>query len=515
MGRLFWKIFLWFWVAMLLMGLAIAWGVSTVIDNSDLDPRQRQHKYMLLTRVETLAQVVAFNGEDAARDFLMRSQMRAVGIRPHRRPHRAEPSRMPRRPPITIQTYVVNNAGIDILQRPLPDWIDKSSINHKSPDTYRGQWPPTNVVIDNSSAYSLTRSIQSNEGQSYTIFARLQLPKKPAVDFQRIVPFGLGRIYERQPQLTQIRIVMAVLLSSLFCFGLSWYLVKPMKLLSTASKKIAQGQLETRVANAIGHRGDELESLAIDFDFMAERIQTLVSTQQNLLNDVSHELRSPLARLQVAVGLAQQKNTNNISDELQRIELETTRINDLLSQVLTLARLDNGVIDQHNDYVDLSALLEQIAIDANFEATVDNKRVLVQSSTRCSIQANLGLLHRALENIVRNALKYTANDSTVTIRLKQQERPTAQIMIQICDSGEGVPESFLPRLFEPFFRVASARDRNSGGYGLGLAIAQRAIKAHKGTIKAHNRLEGGLCVTIELPFDTVIPNDALNPTQGT
>jgi two-component system sensor histidine kinase CpxA len=258
--------------------------------------------------------------------------------------------------------------------------------------------------------------------------------------------------------------------------------------------------LQTRVAKAIGHRGDELESLAVDFDYMTERIQTLVNTQQNLLNDVSHELRSPLARLQVAVGLAQQKNGNNITDELERIELETTRINDLLGQVLTLARLDSNTIEQHNDYVDLLALLEEIAIDANFEAATDNKCVLVQSSTRCSIPANLDLLHRALENIVRNAVKYTVNDSTVTIRLKKLERPTPRVLIEICDHGDGVPDSLLARLFEPFFRVATARDRNSGGYGLGLAIAKRAINAHMGTIKAHNLVAGGLCVSIELPL---------------
>ena len=242
-----------------------------------------------------------------------------------------------------------------------------------------------------------------------------------------------------------------------------------------------------------------MESLGIDFDYMAERIQTLVGTQQNLLNDVSHELRSPLARLQVAVGLAQQKAGNEISNELERIELEITRLNDLLGQVLTLARLDSGAVDQCDDYVDLVALLEDIAADANFEAAVGNKHVSVEYTSSCFMQANLSLLHRALENIVRNAVKYTAKGTIVKIRLHMLDPSVERVLIEICDRGEGVPESLLPRLFEPFFRVATARDRSSGGYGLGLAIAKRAITTHQGTVKARNREDGGLCVCIELP----------------
>ena len=478
-----------------------------MIDFSDLDSRQRQFKRMLQTRVETLAQVLEYNGEDAARGFLIRSQKgrgRPRGVSRFNQPRqppppRREDGRGPKnRPALDLQMYVINNNGIDILKRPLPDWID-TQLQNEIKTNSTTQLPHSAVIIEEDDIYSMTAQVISTDGLGYRISARLLTPKKPIIEFHKIIPFGLGRIYERHPQLMQLRIGMAILVSSLFCFGLSWYLVKPMQLLRTASRKIAAGQLDTRVRDAIGHRGDELESLGIDFDFMAERIQTLVSTQQNLLNDVSHELRSPLARIQVAVGLAQQKSQHQMVDELDRIELETTRLNDLLEQVLTLARLDSHATEHHDDYVDLVGLLEAIAADAEFESVTANKHVTVEYTNNWSIHANLRLLHRAIENIVRNAVKYTADNTTVSIRLKTDKTDPGFILIQICDSGEGVPESLLPRLFEPFFRVASARDRTTGGYGLGLAIAKRSISAHDGKISASNRLEGGLCVNIKLP----------------
>ncbi len=501
MGRLFWKIFLWFWAAMLVMGFAIAWGIATLIDNSDLDPGYSQHKRMLQERVESLAQIMEYNGESSAKRFLlMRSQRRKFGMKQLGQSDAAVQQGVEAKSPPEVRIYIVNNAGIDILQRPLPEWVEISRVKSLNTDNAGAvQLPHLAHIVEQDLTYSMTQSVKSIDGEPYTILAGLMMPETPGIELQKVVPFGLGRMFERHPQLMQIRMAMAFLLSSLFCFGLSWYLVKPMKLLRSASKKIAEGHLETRVAQSIGHRGDELESLGIDFDYMAERIQTLVNTQQNLLNDVSHELRSPLARLQVAVGLAQQKDGNDISHELERIELETTRLNDLLGQVLTLARLDSSAIDQQDDYVDLVALLEDIAADANFEAVAGNKHVSVECTSSYTMQANLSLLHRALENIVRNAVKYTAQGTLVKIRLNTLGPSIERVLIEICDRGKGVPDSLLPRLFEPFFRVATARDRCSGGYGLGLAIAKRAITKHQGTVKAHNREDGGLCVSIELP----------------
>ncbi len=499
MGRLFWKIFLWFWAAMILMGFSIAWAISTMIDISDLDSRHRQFKRMLQTRVETLAQVLEYNGERAAKSFLIRSQRHPRAANRLAAPGRDKRPGIKKRPRPELQMYVINTFGIDLLQRQLPEWIESYYLEHKENANTDQQLPYAAVINKAGEIYFMTASVRAEDGAPYTIIARLVIPEKPELAFEKMVPFGLGRIYERHPQLMQLRIGLALLLSSLFCFGLSWYLVKPMKLLRTATRKLAAGQLDTRVADLIGKRGDELESLGIDFDYMAERIQTLLGTQQNLLNDVSHELRSPLARLQVAVGLAQQKNDNQITEELERIELESMRLNDLLEQVLTLARLDSDKIEQQHELIDLVALLENIATDARFEAANDNKHVIFQHNNSCSIHANLNLLHRAIENIVRNAVKYTADQTNVVIDLTILADSPQYIMVKICDSGDGVPDSLLPRLFEPFFRVASARDRNTGGYGLGLAIAKRAVSAHQGTINAFNRIEGGLCVCIQLP----------------
>ncbi len=505
MGRLFWKIFLWFWSAMLLMGFSIAWTISTLIDVSDLDLRQQQLKRLLQTRVETLGQLIEFNGEKAAINFLIRTQLKQRTTFNVNRDEREfhPPRRKEFRPELDI--HVTNHAGKDILNRNLPDWSIQLIKTRKKSDHPMDQDYSKSVDIEQlDNKLFMIKHVTSAKEQSYTITARLKMPEKPAIKLHQLIPFGLGRIYERHPQIMQLRLGLALFLSSLFCFAFSWYLVKPMKLLRSASRNIAAGHLETRVSNVIGRRGDELEALGHDFDFMAERLQTLVSNQQNLLNDVSHELRSPLTRLQLAIGLAQQKNNENITDEMERIELECQRLNELLEQVLTLARFNHQLSEQDRETVNLVELLEEITNDAQFEAARQTKHVVFHHNKPCLLSANRSLLHRALENIVRNAIKYTADNTTVNITLDAPEHSQSTLSIQICDAGPGVPEFQLTRLFEPFFRVASARDRNSGGYGLGLAIANRAIKAHQGEITAMNKPEGGLCVHIDLPYSNRI-----------
>lgn len=503
MGRLFWKIFLWFWSAMLLMGFSIAWAISTLIDVSDLDSKQQQLKRLLRTRVETLGQIIEFNGEQAARNFLIRSQLKQHTKFNFKRDELElhPPPRKDFRPQLDI--YVTNDSGNDILNRTLPEWSILLIDTHIQSAHPMDQGNPESTEIQrHDHKLFMIKTVTSEQGLPFTITARLKMPDKPAIRLYHLVPFGLGRIYERHPQLIQLRLGLALLLSSLFCFALSWYLVKPMKLLRSASRSIAAGQLETRVAMSIGKRGDELEALGHDFDYMADRLQTLVSNQQNLLNDVSHELRSPLTRLQLAIGLAQQKNITDLSEELERIELECQRLNELLEQVLTLARFNHQLSEQDQEAVDLVQLLEEITNDAEFEAARQTKHVAFHHNKPCTLNANRNLLHRAIENIVRNAVKYTADNTAVKITLEVPKHIESRLIsIQICDEGPGVPEFQLTRLFEPFFRVASARDRHSGGYGLGLAIAKRAILAHHGEIKAMNKPEGGLCVRIDLPYD--------------
>ena len=307
------------------------------------------------------------------------------------------------------------------------------------------------------------------------------------------------RPFERFPALAFLWVGVAMLISGIVCFWLAWYLTHPIRQLQIASRQLASGDLNTRVAKSMGKRRDEISDLGNDFDYMAERLQTLIHSQKQLLSDVSHELRSPLARLQVALGLTRKKVDTNVQTELDRIEREATRLDDLIHQVLTLSRLDTDNTYKKNDYVDLAQLLEAVVADANFEAKEKQRHIMLKIQQTWTIAANAELLHRALENIIRNAIHYTAKSTHVTINLQASPKHKSTIQLAVCDQGAGVPEDQLDSLFEPFVRISNSRNRDSGGYGLGLAIAQRAINLHNGEIIATNQPEGGLCITVLLP----------------
>jgi signal transduction histidine kinase len=276
-------------------------------------------------------------------------------------------------------------------------------------------------------------------------------------------------------------------------------LTKPVRHLRNASNELANGNLDVRVGALMGHSKDELTDLGHDFDYMAEKLQLLMKKQQQLLQNISHELRSPLARIHLAMGLAKKKNCGDVSLDLNRIELETNRLECLIAEVLTLARQEDGNISLVDEYIDVAELLKFIVADAEYEAENKNCHVGFTCDVTPIIQANGELLRRALENIIRNAVKYTVEASTISVVLKTNTQKEV-IEIAICDQGRGVPAEFLSSLFEPFVRVADSRDRDSGGYGLGLAISQHAIELHGGNVRAKNRESGGLCVEVRLPI---------------
>ncbi len=274
-----------------------------------------------------------------------------------------------------------------------------------------------------------------------------------------------------------------------------------MKKLRTATRRLSSGNFDVRVAQAIGGRNDEISELGWDFDRMADCIQTLIASKQGLLDDVSHEFRSPLARLQVATELIRYKASSELIPEVERIEREIHRLDDLMGQVLMLSRFDANAIEGCHDYVDLPALLKDIVRDAEFEASSRNRHIrIIQNLNECTFKANVSLLYSAVENVIRNAVKYTHEGTTVELSLDIDRQQTDWVQIQVCDCGNGVPNAMLPKLFDPFFRVENARERETGGHGLGLSIAQRAIQVHGGEIQAKNRGEGGLCVVIRLPI---------------
>jgi signal transduction histidine kinase len=255
-----------------------------------------------------------------------------------------------------------------------------------------------------------------------------------------------------------------------------------------------------------------MAGLLRDFNQMAERIETLVNAQNRLLTDISHELRSPLARLTVALELARQRSGDDARSALDRIDRETTRLNELIQRLLTIARLEGSDQTVEQTPVDLEELLREIAKDAAFEAQCRRCRVEVLVLNDCEVIGSPTLLHSAIENVVRNAIRYTQEGSAVDIRLEDvQGMQTSHAVVRVTDSGPGVPEEALEKLFQPFYRLDDARGRQTGGVGLGLAITDRAIRLHGGTVRASNRPGGGLMVEIRIPMDTSPSAEPLLP----
>jgi two-component system, OmpR family, sensor kinase len=286
------------------------------------------------------------------------------------------------------------------------------------------------------------------------------------------------------------------LVSLIFAALLAWYVARPIRNLRAAFEAAADGRLEQRLAPAMGRRRDELSDLGRDFDRMASRLKSLMDSQRRLLHDVSHELRSPLARLQAAIGLVRQQ-PERIEDFVARIERESGRMDTLVSELLTLSRLEAGMAGKLDETVDLGELLADVVDDARFEAVARNCQVEFNGSEVAGIQGNAELLHRAIENIVRNAVKHAPPGSRVEIDVAQSDD---RVIVRVVDAGPGVDDADLQSIFAPFFRSGTGKSKNhQDGHGLGLAISQRVVEAHRGTIAAANRPSGGLCVTVSLP----------------
>lgn len=293
------------------------------------------------------------------------------------------------------------------------------------------------------------------------------------------------------PYLPALAILIGCLVGSA---ALAWYFAKPVHRLRRALQGVAAGRLDTRVLpDDLGWR-DEISDLGQDFDRMARELQRLVESQRQLLHDVSHELRSPLARLQAAIGLARQ-DPSRVELTFDRIERESARLATLVGEILTLARLESGSGDAQKGPVDLEELVATVAEDAQFEARSIGKDLRLESGSRARVMGRSEQLHRALENILRNAVKFTAPNTCVEVSLEAAE---AQAKVLVRDHGPGVPTSQLEVIFQPFVR--SSQSREEDGFGLGLAIAQRAIQANDGSIALSLPEGGGLCVEILLPL---------------
>lgn len=375
-----------------------------------------------------------------------------------------------------MRAFVFDPNGRELAGRMPPPWVEDIRLGKAR----RHRMWLDRLLPDRFSRHALTL-----DGKRYTLV--LERPPGPGAFFGPHDIPGLGML-------------IFVVSSGLVCYLLAWSISRPVTRLRQAAQSLASGDLTARAGAPAGSRRDELTELLRDFDRMAERIQTLVESQGRLLKDVSHELRSPLARLSVALGLARQKAPPEVEGSLNRIETEADRLNQLIQRLLTISRLESGAEGIHKTRLSLLDLVEHVARDAEYEAPRHTCRVVAHPSEEILVEGDPELLRSAIENIVRNAIRYTAENTVVEVRLEQQETPGGRdAVIRVLDSGPGVPNDALEKIFQPFYRLDDARNRQTGGAGLGLSIADRAVRLHGGQVRASNRPEGGLEVEIRIP----------------
>ena len=289
--------------------------------------------------------------------------------------------------------------------------------------------------------------------------------------------------------------LLPAIAGALLCLFLGYHIAKPIRTLQTVAGKIADGDLSVRASPAIGSRRDELADLARDFDKMADRIQVLLRKQLELLGDISHELRSPLTRLNVSLELIRRGKT----DAIERMQADLYRLDTLIGQILTLTRLQTRDDRPADAPVNLRAIVESVAEDARFEGRDDGKSVVVSRADDCWLHGDPALLRSCIENVVRNAVHYTKPNTEVAVSLEVAANGSNSARILVADYGDGVPPEALDRIFEPFYRVTEGQEHQTGGTGLGLSIAQRVAVIYGGSIRARNRDSGGLEMEILLP----------------
>jgi signal transduction histidine kinase len=449
MRSLFLKIFIWFWLTMILINVALF--VSVAITR----PLPTGHPWRDLTMVGTYAQkageVFDEGGRSALSTYLQENE-RSSGI----------------------YAVLFDQTGTELSGRDASGFSETAARALKSDET-EFHVPGRNTLL-------AAKPVVTGQGHRYVYVARM--PRGPFTVSLR----------------TQgLRLLAVLLTGGILCYWLARYLTTPLLKLRATTNELAAGNLGTRMDQKLIKRRDELGQLGRGFNVMAERLQSMVLAQQRLLGDISHELRSPLARLGVALGLARQRSGTAANTALDRIERESENLNEMIGQLLTLTRLESGTDGRMRTNVDLTALLREVVDDADFEARSTNRTVRVVGSDSCATSGVEELLRSAIENVVRNAVRYAPEGTAVEVTLERQNGSNDSFaVISVRDHGQGVPEAALEKIFRPFYRTEDARDRESGGTGLGLAITERAVRLHGGSVKAANAADGGLIIQLRL-----------------
>ena len=460
MRTMFIKLFFWFWLATILSGLVF----FLLAFNLRLAPMHEERmRHFNSERTQILSQALTLYGRSAAAEFEKEGSMpRGPGMQPGA--------------PNGFRVYFFAGDGRALSQAVTPPLREAVLRMVNS-----GNAPEARDVI--------VVKVLGPSGKPYLAAAQIR-PGPP--------PHAPSGSFPFPPDLW-LQMLITFMVSGLVCYGLSWRITAPVRRLRAAAQGLAFGDLASRVAVSGEGTGDELSDLGRDFNLMAVRIEKLVTAHKQLVRDVSHELRSPLARLNVALGIARKQSPSSAEPALNRIELEGERLNQLIGELLTLSQLEGGVALEKTE-VNLAQLADEVSRDADFEACACNRRVQFLPAPGLVLWGNREMLRRALENVVRNAVRYTAKGSTVEVSLERAAGP--QAVLRVRDFGPGVPQEQLLDIFHPFYRVAEARDRQSGGTGIGLAITERTVTLHGGTVAARNIPSAGLELEIRLPLES-------------
>src|SRR5712664_616456 len=449
MHRLFLKIFFWYWLT--------AWGIIAIV--------------LLGSRLTGMRQISAPNMYATVAPILAAEAVKAYesgGPEAFARFSQSNDHDHER------QLFLLDGFYRDVLSRPLSD--DGLRVAHAAKN---GQLVVFRAHI---AAYKFV----SSSGQPYILMLYL------TSDLRRIGDILLGDGLPFS--------ISLILLVTLLCLGLAYHIASPIHSIQSTARRVAQGDLKARVPSSVSHRYDELAALAKDFDSMVGRLDSLIQTQKKLLNSVSHELRSPLARINLSLALLKNRFPADSDDLFQRLDRDVERIDLLMGQLLTLSRLEARFSSGEREDVDFAQLVEEVAADANFEAQALGKSVSLQTTGPVILRnADPHALRSACENIIRNAVRFTRPGSDVQIVLeidRTASEPWA--LLSVRDHGPGVPEDSLQAIFQPFYRI-SGDGQATGGNGLGLAIASEAIRLHRGTTHAENLRPNGLQIIIRLP----------------
>ncbi len=482
MHSLFVRIFVLFWIA---MAIIVAGSIAVTFTVAAREYESREFQRRPAIAIEA-SQVLAKSGIGALRTWL-RLNTRTMADR---------------------DLYIIGPNGEDILGRPLSEnaarrlQFFRESMSDAEPGAERpgggppdlgppvggppGGGPPEGAAPSgppprNFRPQRVLPQIVAPDGTAYTV---LLVPRRPSIFGALSLPGISARI-----------LGIALVVSAFASWWLAQHLSAPIRRMQEGARALAGERLDARVSAGLEGRKDEVAVLAREFDAMADRLRANRSALTRLLGDISHELRSPLARMRLALGLARQPSADG-ARQLDRMEREIERLDVLISQVLKLARLNGTNIPFEREPFDADELIDEVVRDAAFEGAAKECTVETVGAAHSVVSGNRELLRSAIENVLRNAVRYSPQGASVQVAV---ERGAAGLTISVRDRGPGVPAGELERIFEPFYRVAESRDRDSGGEGIGLAITSQVMKAHGGTARADNRAGGGFEVELNLP----------------